>query len=129
MTREPLYQLLLVGYTEGRRIAAIRGVREIFDHTLLGAKLVTERLPYLLAEGLTLAECERLAGEMAQNEAMTEILPDETSAGHNDAFSEVICPCCGFAGLKILHVWGDVPPEWRSRPIHICQACHERFEQ
>ena len=127
------YKLLLVGFPDERRFPAIRGLREIFDYTLVGAKRATEQVPYLLAAGLTFEEADRLADEMAQNEAITEILPDGESTVHNESFFEVTCPECGYVGLKILHEW-DIAylaalPDGMGKPTHRCQACHCRFTE
>ena len=125
------YKLLLVGFPEGELIPVAAGLREIFDLSLAAAKRATDAMPCELASGLTREECERLAGEMAQNSGMTEILPDEASTEHNRDFCEVICPACGFAGLKLIRYWPEGLLEYLPRDFgrrhHICQACRHKF--
>ena len=128
---EPLYRLLLVGICEGKLFPAISGLREIFDHSLGDAKRATDAMPCELASGLFLEEAERLAAEMAQNSAMTEIAPDETSTEHNGDFREVVCPACGFPNLKLIRYWPEgllayLPRDF-GRRHHVCHACGEKF--
>ena len=131
MSSATFYKLLFVGHTEGERLKAVAGVREILHHTLLGARLAVETVGYRLAGGLTLEEAERITEELAQNEIMAEILPDEEATEHNSAFAEVVCPKCGYVGLKITHKRSrelfKTPPEQLGPSSHICQACRESF--
>ena len=128
---EPLYKLLLVGIEEGRLFPAIAGLREIFDLSLGDSKRATEAMPYELATGLTREECERLAGGMAQYSGMTEILPDGSATEHNADFREVICPECGYVGLKLIRYWPEGLLEYLPRNFgrrhHTCQACGRKF--
>ena len=128
---EPRYRLLLVGIYEGQLFPVIAGLREIFDLSLGDAKRATETMPYELAAGLMREECERLAGEMAQSAALTEILPDGSSTEHNRDFREAVCPECGFRNLKLIRYWPEglltyLPRDF-GRRHHTCRACGCKF--
>jgi DNA-directed RNA polymerase subunit RPC12/RpoP len=128
---EKLYKLLLAGAPLGELYPVLMGLQQLLAFSFSEAKRAVDAAPCEIIAGLTLEEAERLAAEMAQNSAMTEIVPDETSTEHNGELREVVCPECGFPNLKLIHYWPEGLLEYLPRDFgrrrHVCQACRHRF--
>lgn len=138
---ESFYKLTLVSYPSDKKIEVIKGLRLIFEYGLAHAKLASEELPHLLAEGLYLGECKKLKTSLERYFAVVEISPDHEAREHNEFFINSMyvrgkcfakkpqCPFCRSTDV-VVKTKSETIFSVLFKPaktILVCKSCGKRF--
>ena len=135
------YKLTLVSYPSDKKLEVIKGLRLIFEYGLAHAKLASEELPHILAEGLYLGECKKLKEALERYFAVAEISPDHEALEHNEFFINSTyvkgkcfarkpqCPFCHSTDIAVKTKSETIFSVLfkSAKTILVCKSCGKRF--
>ncbi|MHC4475952.1 MAG: bL12 family ribosomal protein [Planctomycetota bacterium] len=72
---ESTYDVVITEIADGRKILAIKGVREVTGLGLKDAKDLVESMPSVVKEGLSKTEADEIAAKLKESSLVVEVRP------------------------------------------------------
>jgi large subunit ribosomal protein L7/L12 len=72
---ETIYDVVITGIVDGRKILAIKGVREVTGLVLKDAKDLVESMPSVVKERVSKTEADKIAAKLRESSLLVEVRP------------------------------------------------------